>query len=196
MSCFEMGPIRPPSEAQSILLRLTRNCHWNKCAFCPVYKEEPYSIRKVDEIKRDIDAMAAVADRIRRRTHGACGAGAYGAKAVDAFKGPDRDEAVDAGWIRGGRAHLCTARVACGGDRERVRRRRVPRDRHPRRPCRNRGCVRPPGARTRRTGRVACAFRRLFRSRSWGDDARGIRSGQKGLRRGFLRVVLPREPVL
>jgi hypothetical protein len=66
MPCFEMGPIRPPSEAQSILLRLTRNCHWNKCAFCPVYKTQRFSMRKVDEIKQDIDMMSAIADTIYR----------------------------------------------------------------------------------------------------------------------------------
>jgi radical SAM superfamily enzyme YgiQ (UPF0313 family) len=70
MITFETGRIRPPSEAKSILLRITRSCHWNRCAFCPVYKEEAYSIRKVDDIKRDIDAMAAVASKIRERVHG------------------------------------------------------------------------------------------------------------------------------
>jgi radical SAM superfamily enzyme YgiQ (UPF0313 family) len=95
MIAFETGRIRPPSEAQSILLRITRSCHWNSCAFCPVYKHEQYSIRKVDEIKRDLDAMAAVADRIRRRMDGACGVGADRAKAVDAIEGLDRDDTVD-----------------------------------------------------------------------------------------------------
>ena len=57
---FEMGPIRPPSEANSILLRVTRNCPWNKCEFCGVYKGEKFSLRSVDEVKRDIDAMKAV----------------------------------------------------------------------------------------------------------------------------------------
>lgn len=66
MVAFETGPIRPPSEAKSVLLRVTRNCHWNKCAFCTVYKHEQFSIRTVDEIKRDIDAMAAIADALRR----------------------------------------------------------------------------------------------------------------------------------
>ncbi len=66
MSCFELGPIRPPSEAQSILLRLTRNCHWNKCAFCPVYKGRQFSMRKVDEIKADIDVMSDIAEKISR----------------------------------------------------------------------------------------------------------------------------------
>jgi len=95
MIAFETGRIRPPSEAQSILLRITRSCHWNRCAFCPVYKHEQYSIRKVDEIKRDIDAMAAVADRIRRRMDGACGVGADRAKVVDAIEGLDHDDTVD-----------------------------------------------------------------------------------------------------
>jgi hypothetical protein len=66
MSCFELGPIRPPSEAESILLRLTRNCHWNKCAFCPVYKNTQFSMRKVDEIKKDIDTMSGISEHIYR----------------------------------------------------------------------------------------------------------------------------------
>ncbi len=66
MPCFETGPIRPPSEAQSILLRLTRNCHWNKCAFCPVYKNTQFSMRKLDEIKKDIETIAAIAGSIYR----------------------------------------------------------------------------------------------------------------------------------
>lgn len=64
MSCFETGPIRPPSEAQSILLRLTRNCHWNRCAFCPVYKGTQFSMRKLDEIKHDIETIAGIADSL------------------------------------------------------------------------------------------------------------------------------------
>ncbi len=63
-AAFEQGPIRPPSEAKSLLVRLTRNCPWNKCAFCPVYKEARFSLRDVDDIKGDIDAMAAAAREI------------------------------------------------------------------------------------------------------------------------------------
>jgi len=64
MISFETGPIRPPSEAGSILIRLTRNCPWNKCAFCPVYKGEKFSLRSVDEIKSDIDAIIMCRDLI------------------------------------------------------------------------------------------------------------------------------------
>ncbi len=54
---FEQGPIRPPSEASSLLIRVTRNCPWNKCAFCPVYKGEAFSLRPVGHVKKDIDAV-------------------------------------------------------------------------------------------------------------------------------------------
>jgi hypothetical protein len=54
---FEQGPIRPPSEANSLLIRVTRNCPWNRCTFCPVYKDSRFSIRPVDHVKRDIDSV-------------------------------------------------------------------------------------------------------------------------------------------
>jgi histone acetyltransferase (RNA polymerase elongator complex component) len=62
---LEMGPIRPPSEAQSLLIRVTRNCPWNQCEFCHTYKGETFSIRPVEEVKRDIDQARAIADEIR-----------------------------------------------------------------------------------------------------------------------------------
>jgi radical SAM superfamily enzyme YgiQ (UPF0313 family) len=61
---FEQGPIRPPSEAKSLLLRFTRNCPWNKCKFCPVYKRRTFSRRSLDEIKADIDSAKAMRDEI------------------------------------------------------------------------------------------------------------------------------------
>jgi len=54
----EQGVIRPPSEAGSLLVRVTRNCPWNRCLFCPAYKGTTFSKRSVDEVKADIDAMA------------------------------------------------------------------------------------------------------------------------------------------
>lgn len=56
---YEQGVIRPPSEASSLLVRVTRNCPWNQCIFCPAYKGVKFSKRTVDEIKGDIDQMAA-----------------------------------------------------------------------------------------------------------------------------------------
>jgi len=63
---FEQGPIRPPSEAYSLLVRVSRNCPWNRCAFCPVYKGETFSLRSVEDVLRDLDAMReAYGDRPR-----------------------------------------------------------------------------------------------------------------------------------
>ncbi|MDY6971907.1 MAG: radical SAM protein [Thermodesulfobacteriota bacterium] len=61
---FEQGPIRPPNEARSLLLRVTRNCPWNRCLFCRTYKGRRFSLRTVDEIKQDIQIIRDIADNI------------------------------------------------------------------------------------------------------------------------------------
>jgi len=71
---FEQGPIRPPSEAKSLLIRLTRGCPWNKCAFCPTYRDTKFSIRTVEEVKGDIRTTAAAAEKIRALSQD-CGEG-------------------------------------------------------------------------------------------------------------------------
>ncbi len=62
---FEQGPIRPPSEAKSLLIRATRNCPWNKCAFCHSYKDTKFSLRTVEEIKADIKKAGDISDEIK-----------------------------------------------------------------------------------------------------------------------------------
>ncbi len=62
---FEQGPIRPPSEAGSLLLRVTRNCPWNRCAFCSTYKGKKFSRRPIEEIVADIDTMATIYNEIK-----------------------------------------------------------------------------------------------------------------------------------
>jgi len=54
---FEQGPIRPPSEAGSLLIRITRNCPWNRCTFCPVYKRDNFSLRPLDHVLLDIEKV-------------------------------------------------------------------------------------------------------------------------------------------
>lgn len=54
---FEQGPIRPPSEAGSLLIRITRNCPWNRCTFCPVYKGEDFSLRPLEHVLEDINRV-------------------------------------------------------------------------------------------------------------------------------------------
>jgi radical SAM superfamily enzyme YgiQ (UPF0313 family) len=63
---FEQGPIRPPSEAYSLLIRVTRNCPWNQCTFCPVYKGTKFSRRLVEDVKKDIDAVFEGVETIRK----------------------------------------------------------------------------------------------------------------------------------
>jgi hypothetical protein len=63
---FEQGPIRPPSEAYSLLIRVTRNCPWNFCTFCPVYKNRPFSLRPVEHVLEDIDMVARHVDSLRK----------------------------------------------------------------------------------------------------------------------------------
>ena len=53
---FEMGPIRPVDEADSLLIRTTRGCPWNRCSFCSLYKNMKFSLRSVTEVKKDIMA--------------------------------------------------------------------------------------------------------------------------------------------
>jgi radical SAM superfamily enzyme YgiQ (UPF0313 family) len=66
---FEIGPIRPPSEGGSfsLLLRVTRNCPWSRCAFCygTFYNRERFELRSVDEVKADIDTVKAISDEIK-----------------------------------------------------------------------------------------------------------------------------------
>ncbi|NLM21069.1 MAG: radical SAM protein [Peptococcaceae bacterium] len=63
---YEVGPIRPPSEARSLLLRLTRNCPWNRCKFCYLYKNKKFSVRPVEHILRDIDQIKKWTDEFSR----------------------------------------------------------------------------------------------------------------------------------
>ena len=63
---FEQGPIRPPSEAYSLLIRVTRSCPWNRCTFCPVYKGSRFSIRSVDHVKGDIDSVHGYIEVIKQ----------------------------------------------------------------------------------------------------------------------------------
>lgn len=66
---FEIGPIRPPSEGggNSLLLRVTRNCPWGRCTFCygTLYRREKFELRSVEDVRKDIDSVKAIADRVR-----------------------------------------------------------------------------------------------------------------------------------
>ena len=63
---FEVGVYRPPSEggSASLLLRLTRNCPWNRCEFCAMYKTEKFELRSPAEVKGDIDQVADICNKL------------------------------------------------------------------------------------------------------------------------------------
>lgn len=63
---FRIGPIRPPSEADSLLIQVTRGCTWNKCKFCQLYRHTQFKAYSADSIKADIDNMVVLADRVNR----------------------------------------------------------------------------------------------------------------------------------
>lgn len=63
---YEGTIIRPPSEANSILLQVTVGCSRNKCTFCGTYVWERFKIKPDDIIMADIDFAAANCKRQRR----------------------------------------------------------------------------------------------------------------------------------
>lgn len=52
---YEGMVYRPPSEAGSLIIQATIGCPHNRCAFCAMYRGSRFRIRKVDEIREDLD---------------------------------------------------------------------------------------------------------------------------------------------
>lgn len=63
---YEGNIIRPPSEANSILLQVTVGCSRNKCTFCGTYNGERFKIKSDDIILEDIAFAARYCRRQRR----------------------------------------------------------------------------------------------------------------------------------
>ena len=63
---YDFPPFRPPSEAESLLLRVTRGCPWNRCTFCSMYKSTRFEVRDLGEILADIElAKDLYGDQVR-----------------------------------------------------------------------------------------------------------------------------------
>jgi len=54
LRAYDFPPFRPPNEAFSALIRITRGCPWNKCEFCSMYKQMKFEIKLLEEMKNDI----------------------------------------------------------------------------------------------------------------------------------------------
>ena len=95
---FEQGPIRPPSEAESLLIRITRNCPWNRCTFCPVYKGTRFTLRPVDHVLRDIDAVKFYSDAILEANNRGISLTRRGLREITGHDGPDDTAAFHAAY--------------------------------------------------------------------------------------------------
>jgi len=93
---FEQGPIRPPSEASSMLLRLTRNCSWNRCTFCSIYKGEKFQIRPVEDVIRDIDMVHRHVEELT------CADSSYGGRKRNSSGADQRAYGAASNWLASG----------------------------------------------------------------------------------------------
>lgn len=57
---------RPPSEAESFILRVTVGCSHNKCTYCNMYRDVKFRVRSMDEITAQIQKASVYAGYIRR----------------------------------------------------------------------------------------------------------------------------------
>jgi len=58
--------IRPPAEAGSFLLLVTRGCSHNTCTFCGAYNQRKYEVRPWPEVEASIGAQAKLDPDVRR----------------------------------------------------------------------------------------------------------------------------------
>jgi len=51
--------IRPPSEADSLILQVAVGCSHNQCTFCPAFKAKQFRIKPLEYVLQDIDSARA-----------------------------------------------------------------------------------------------------------------------------------------
>jgi radical SAM superfamily enzyme YgiQ (UPF0313 family) len=62
---YDFPPFRPPNEARSALIRITRGCPWNRCTFCAMYKSVSFEQKALREIKRDVREARLIYGKVK-----------------------------------------------------------------------------------------------------------------------------------
>ena len=55
---YDFPLYRPPAEADNIIIQATLGCSHNRCSFCTMYKTKRYTIRSLNEVQSEIEALA------------------------------------------------------------------------------------------------------------------------------------------
>lgn len=63
---YEGNIFRPPSEADSLILQATIGCSWDRCTFCTAFMGKKFRIKKLDEIKKDVEYIHKYYEHSRR----------------------------------------------------------------------------------------------------------------------------------
>lgn len=54
---FASTVVRPPYEANSVFLQITSGCSHNACRFCTYYKDAPFCVSPLEEVKEDLQEL-------------------------------------------------------------------------------------------------------------------------------------------
>lgn len=57
---------RPPYEADSLLLQVTHGCSHNKCTFCYMYPEVPFSVYPMEQVETDLEEASQYCPDVER----------------------------------------------------------------------------------------------------------------------------------
>lgn len=57
---------RPPFEADSLLLQVTVGCSHNKCRFCYMYRDRPFSVCPMEQVEADIEEASRTMPNVKR----------------------------------------------------------------------------------------------------------------------------------